>query len=109
MSQSRHSRCMMDALEGRTLLAMVFNVISTADTPDNGTLRQAILQANALSIPNSATILFNIPGSGVHTIQPLTALPPITAQVDIQGTTDAAGDPLIEIDGEKVTGGGDVS
>jgi hypothetical protein len=50
-----------------------------------GTLRQAILDANAN--PGADTIQFNIVGSGVHTIAPASALPPITDPVTIDGYT----------------------
>jgi hypothetical protein len=91
----------IEALEGRTLLSLVVTVTNTNDDGP-GSLRQAINGANnAPAFPGSATILFDIPGSGVHTIQPLSQLPTINMQIDIEGTTDAAGNPLIEIDGEK--------
>src|SRR5207244_312835 len=47
-----------------------------------GSLRQAIINANAVSF---SYIGFNIPGSGVQTIQLLSALPTITAPVIIDG------------------------
>jgi hypothetical protein len=50
-----------------------------------GSLRQAILFANLHSGPD--TIDFNIPGAGVHTIQPLSPLPEITGPVTIDGYT----------------------
>ena len=49
-------------------------------TPAPGSLRQAILDANAN--PGADTIAFNIPGSGVHTIAPLSGLPPVTEPDD---------------------------
>jgi hypothetical protein len=90
----------LEALERRQLLTAVFTVTNTADSGD-GSLRQAITDANATPIPQSATILFDIPGSGVQTIKPLSELPDITVQIDIQGTTDASGNPLIQLDGES--------
>jgi hypothetical protein len=52
-----------------------------------GSLRQAILNASAA--PGADTIVFNIPGTGVHTISPLSPLPPLTddAGVTIDGAT----------------------
>lgn len=50
-----------------------------------GSFRQAILDAN--SNPGLDTIDFDIPGSGPHIIQPLTALPEITDPVIIDGYT----------------------
>ena len=46
-------------------------------------LREAITYANSNPAPD--VITFNIPGSGVHTIQPLSALPTITSPVTING------------------------
>src|SRR5947207_184971 len=53
------------------------------NTNDNGpgSLRQAIIDANAHSGPDS--ISFNIPGSGVRTITPATELPAVTSPVVI--------------------------
>jgi hypothetical protein len=50
-----------------------------------GSLRQAILDANGN--PGADTIAFNIPGSGVHTIAPLTPLDTITDAVTVDGYT----------------------
>jgi hypothetical protein len=47
-------------------------------------LRQAILDANGMG---GGMIQFTIPGTGVHTIRPLTALPTITQSVTIDGYT----------------------
>jgi hypothetical protein len=64
--------------------AVPFTVINTADS-GAGSLRQAILDANTL--PGADSIVFNIPGAGVHTITPATALPAISGQVVIDGFT----------------------
>src|SRR3712207_1774109 len=69
----------------------VFAVNSTADPGDGVcnstecTLREAITAANAGA--GLDTISFNIPGSGVQTIAPATALPIITDPVVIDGYT----------------------
>ena len=65
-----------------------------------GSLRQAILNANAHA-GFTDTISFKIPGSGVHTISPLSALPSLSEPVIIDGTTQPgyAGSPLIELNG----------
>ena len=57
------------------------------NTNDNGagSLRQAILDANARA--GEDLIRFAIPGAGTHTITPATPLPTITAAVTIDGTT----------------------
>ncbi len=88
-----------------------FTVTNTSDS-GSGSLRQAILDAN--TNPGADTIAFNIPGQGVHTISPLSPLPPLTddAGVTIDGYTQpgaspntlAAGDNavlLIELDGSS--------
>jgi hypothetical protein len=62
--------------------ANTYTVTSTGDSGP-GTLRQAILDANAN--PGADTIEFNIVGSGVHTIAPASALPAITGPVTING------------------------
>jgi hypothetical protein len=48
-------------------------------------------------------INFDIPGDGVHKIEPITNLPAITAPVEIHGETQPGytGEPLIELDGTK--------
>lgn len=62
--------------------ADTYTVTSNADSGP-GTLRQAILDANAHS--GADTIEFDIAGSGVHTISPASALPAITDPVTIDG------------------------
>lgn len=99
----------MQRLDGRFLLALVIvaaaallavrattpahattlKVTTTADNESNGcavgecTLREAITQANAN--PDLDVITFDIPGSGPHTIQPLTALPLLMTDITIDG------------------------
>jgi hypothetical protein len=94
------------------LAATTYTVTSTADS-GAGTLRQAILDANANPGPDS--IAFAIAGSGVQTIAPLTVLPFITESVTIDGTTQPGASPntnapdqgsnavlLIDISGESL-------
>ena len=84
-----------------------FKVTSTADSGP-GSLRQVITDANAS--PGPDTVVFKIPGVGVHTIQPSyvvggISLPVIADAVTIdgwsQGGAGYTGPPLIEIDGTK--------
>lgn len=91
---------------GSEQAATTFVVTNTSDS-GAGSLRQAILDANANS--GTDTITFNIPGPGVHTIQPLSALPAITAPLIINGYSQPASAPaaavtpatlLIELDGQ---------
>ena len=61
-------------------------VVDTTADSGPGSLRQTILGANIVT-GLTVTIDFAIPGAGVHTIAPITPLPPITASVLIDGTT----------------------
>ena len=92
--------------------AATYTVTTTADS-SAGSLRQAILDANTNA--GTDTIAFDIPGSGIHTITPLTALPAITQSLTIDGYTQTGASPntnpfgqpwnavvLIEIDGENL-------
>src|SRR5436190_2554391 len=65
----------------KTTVPFVFTVTNTNDS-GTGSLRKAITDANSMG---GGTINFNIPGSGVHTISPLTVLPTITQTVTIDG------------------------
>src|SRR5436853_1816081 len=84
-----------------TALAATFTVNTTDDHNDgvcnaaDCTLREAINAANA-----GDTISFNIPGSGVHTIN-ATAGFSITRSINIEATTQTgyAGSPVVEITG----------
>jgi hypothetical protein len=72
--------------------ASIFHVITTADNGDNnnptpGSLRQAILDANAN--PGADLIDFQIPASGVQTINLTAALPVINGAVTIDGYTQS--------------------
>lgn len=81
-----------EPLEVRDLLA-TFSVANLNDS-GAGSLRQALIDANAL--PGADTISFNVAGS----IQLTSALPKITGQVDIDGTTAPGftAAPVIEVD-----------
>jgi hypothetical protein len=65
-------------------LAAVFIVTNTNDS-GAGSFRQALLDANAAAGPD--TIVFSIPGAGVHTIALTSVLPLITGPVAIDGYT----------------------
>jgi hypothetical protein len=83
---------------GGPALAATFTVTNTNDS-GAGSLRAAITAANADDIAD--TIVFNIPGTGIHTISVLTELPAVTKRVTIDGASQPgyAGTPLIRIDG----------
>jgi hypothetical protein len=93
--------------------ADTFTVTNTNDS-GAGSLRQAILDANATD--GASVIDFDIPGSGVHTIRPSSALPTVTEQVTIDGysqpgsstNTKAVGNDAslkIELDGTNAPQG----
>jgi uncharacterized repeat protein (TIGR01451 family) len=103
-----------NTLTKTVVLVRQFFVTNTGDE-GSGSLRQAILDVNALGIaPKPCAILFNIPApvpqSGWFTIQPRTPLPEVTGSVKIEGKsqTKATGDtnpdgPEIEINGSLLT------
>src|ERR1700748_1850843 len=68
---------------------MTFMVTNTNDS-GAGSLRQAILDANAhVNSGGADMIAFAIPGSGVQTISPTSALPAITEAVVLDGYTQS--------------------
>jgi hypothetical protein len=97
---------LLELLETRELpSATIFAVNTTADS-GAGSLRQALLDANAN--PGADIIQFNIGGGGVQTIQPLSPLPAISDPVTIDGSTQPgySGTPLIELNGMNAGTGG---
>src|SRR5262245_52208168 len=88
----------LEAVEDRNLLSG-FLVDTIADSGP-GSLRQAIVDANAT--PGPSTIVFAIPGAGVHRIAPAGPLPAMTHAMLIDGTSQPgyAGTPLIELTGQ---------
>src|SRR5262245_37491608 len=101
-------RPQVELLEDRCLLA-TFTVTNTGDNggvnpvpfAGTGTLRQAIVDANASANTggNPDVIAFDIPGAGVQTIAPLAELRRISEAVVLDGTTQPgfSGSPLIEL------------
>ncbi len=79
-------------------------VVTTIVDTGAGSFRQAILDAD--SIPGVDLITFDIPGPGVHTIEPIIKLPNITDPVLIDGTSQPGfnGTPLIELSGVNLGG-----
>jgi hypothetical protein len=73
-------------------------IVTNVNDSGAGSLRQAILDANAN--PGTDLITFNI-GSGLQTIAPASLLPDITDPVVIDGTSQPgfAGVPIIELSG----------
>jgi hypothetical protein len=100
-------RPQFEALEDR-LAPAVFTVTTTADA-GAGSLRQAILDANAT--PGADTIQFDLGTEGSsHTIQPASKLPDLTDTVTIDGWSQGAdgyrGPPLVVLDGAVAKGTG---
>ena len=96
---------------------LVAVVTHTADSGP-GSLRQAILDANVAAAAESRRIEFNIPGTGVHTIAPLSELPVITRAVTVDGLTQPGSEAntstnefrptlLIRLDGANLPAGSD--
>ena len=104
MTAARPRRLLLEMLESRDAPA-VFTVTTTADS-GAGSLRQAILDADADAKAGLNTISFQI-ATGSQTITPITALPAITTPVVLDGTTQPgyAGTPLIVLDGSAAPAG----
>lgn len=96
---ARRAHLSLEFLEGRVVLTGSPYVVCNVNDSGPGSLREAILDANGDMA--ASVVQFNIPGSGVHTIQPTSALPAVTGQVEIDGTTQPGygGSPLIELNG----------
>ena len=91
----------LEVMEDRTLLSS-FLVTNTGDT-GSGSLRQAIVDSNGANGATN-TIDFDISGTGVQTIAPLSTLPAISNPVLIDGTSQPGygGTPLIELNGSQI-------
>ena len=78
------------------------SIVTNTGDSGPGTLRQALLDANAN--PGS-TVSFAIPGSPPFVIAPVSPFPPATQTVIIDGTTQPgfAGTPLIQLNGSGIT------
>jgi len=113
--KSLRRRLRLEAFDDRVVPA-VFTVTTVADS-GAGSLRRAILDTNAA--PGADTIAFNIPGTGVHIIQPTSILPKITGPVVMNGYTQPGSRPnsagpgavsnglqTIQLDGSKALGYG---
>lgn len=95
----RDMRIGLEYLEDR--IAPAAFVVTNTDNSGDGSLRQAISDANSVTGPDIIT--FSIPGGGVQTITPTFLLPEITESVIIDATTQPGWTPrtpMIELDGE---------
>ena len=97
-------RPLVEIMEGRQLLSTL-TVSTTADNGNNasptaGSLRQAIIQADAQPAGTLTTINFKV-GSGPIAFHPPTALPAITRPIVLDATTQPgyAGKPIVDLDG----------
>ena len=91
------------AVPGSTFYYLSGTAYIVRNTADSGafSLRNQILIANTNPL-SADTILFNIPGGGVQTLQPtVAALPTILGPVTLDATSQPgyAGSPLVELDG----------
>ncbi len=104
-AMSRLAGLVLAACLPAPLPAATFTVTTTADS-GAGSLRQAILDANAN--PGTDTIDFAIAGAGIHLISVASTLPIVSDPVLIDGTTQPgyAGSPLIELTGDTILGFG---
>jgi hypothetical protein len=93
----------LEALENRYLLAPVNYIVTNTNDSGAGSLRDAINQLNGGNPAYTTEIDFNISGSGVQTINLLSALPAISRLgVFINGLTEpgsSPGTPLIQLNG----------
>ena len=82
-------------------------VVTNSSDSGPGSLRQAILNANATAGGLVPQIVFYIPGAGVHTISPQSPLPAIVRPVSIDGSTQPGynGAPLIQLVGSGAGAG----
>jgi titin len=108
---ARRKRPAIESLEGRQLLAQVFTVTNSADSPAGspdiaGSLRAAIDQANASPAGTVTSVDFAI-NTGPQTISLLQPLPVLGNPLIIDGTTQPgyAGRPLISVDGAQAGAG----
>ena len=83
-------------------------VVTNTNDSGAGSLRQAMLTANATPVALARQIVFDIPGPvPPYIITPLTALPIMTRPVSIDGSTQHgyAGAPLVLVDGSLTAPG----
>ena len=79
-------------------------VVTTPASNGPGSLRQAILDANAAPAPRANSIVFALSGQGRHSIALAEPLPAIDHPLTIDATTQPGfiGSPIVEIDGSAL-------
>jgi uncharacterized repeat protein (TIGR01451 family) len=99
--RSTRNRFRLELLEPRELLT-VYKVTNASDTDSPGSLRYVIGEVNGDSSPD--VIDFDIPGTGLQTINLSSPLPQITNSVTIDGTTQngTTGPPQVAINGASL-------
>jgi hypothetical protein len=85
LSQSEIQALVNAGTAGKCKASTQYVYVTNTNDSGPGSLRQAILDANNNAGPQ--TVSFNIPGSGVHTITPLSPLPQVTESLIIDGYT----------------------
>ena len=95
-STSEFSEVVLLSDGGPTASAETFVVTNTRDSGARS-LRESIVSANMN--PGFDTIVFDIPGQGPHTIQPISGLPEITDAVFIDGFTQSGASPNTNLPG----------
>jgi hypothetical protein len=90
----------VDRTRNSGIVTIGFNDLVVVDPGDRGegTLRQAILNANALG---GGTITFNIPGDGPHVILLEDPLPALTAPITINGYSQPGSAANTQLDGSN--------
>ena len=100
-------RLSLEVLEIREMLTGY--MVTNANDSGAGSLRAAIIAADADNSVGGQSIIFEIPGGGVHTIALQSSLPTITRTVVIDGTMQpgysASGTPQVVIDGSGAAAG----
>jgi len=83
-----------------TVAPTIFTVVNTNNS-GAGSLREAIFLAHTVISSTNNLIAFNIAGSGVQTIRPLTELPTIAEPITIDGYTQTNASPNVLSNGNN--------
>ena len=98
----RTARFLIALSTSLTALSAAAFTVSTTNDSGAGSLRQAILDANAASVSCATqSIDFAIPGTGVKTIRPTSALPDITTPITLNGYSQTGAQQNTQYDGDN--------